>query len=177
MSKKPMLCCFGILLAVSLTAVLAQGQAKEQPKQALPPARKIPGITAPDPHPHACVDCHINYPEMNLDARFSTQMAQWNEKVEPGLLAKAQASAPEGMILQGRHPNVPGVFYDIPASCLVCHRKDSPVSPPFAQMIHSIHLTGGNENHFLTIYQGECTHCHKLDLSTGRWTIPSAPEK
>ncbi len=177
MSRKLTLCCFAILLALSLTAVAARSQAKEQAKPALPPARRIPGITAPDSTPHACVGCHINYPEMKLDARCSTQMAQWNEKVEPGLLAKAQASAPTGVILQGKHPRTKGAFNNIPAQCLVCHGKDSRRAPPFARMLHMIHLTGGDENHFLTIYQGECTGCHKLDLSTGRWTIPSAPEK
>ncbi|HEY4956131.1 MAG TPA: hypothetical protein VII02_14730, partial [Gemmatimonadaceae bacterium] len=90
---------------------------------------------------------------------------------------KAQASAPTGVILQGKHPRTKGAFNNIPAQCLVCHRKDSRRAPPFARMLHMIHLTGGDENHFLTIYQGECTGCHKLDLSTGRWTIPSAPEK
>ncbi len=43
----------------------------------MPPARKIPGITAPDTHPGACVDCHIVYKEMNLDARFSTLVKGW----------------------------------------------------------------------------------------------------
>ena len=33
----------------------------------MPPARKIPGMTAADTHPGACVDCHIIYKEMNLD--------------------------------------------------------------------------------------------------------------
>jgi hypothetical protein len=44
-------------------------------------------------------------------------------------------------------------------------------------MMHVIHLTGGEENHFLTAYQGECTSCHKLNTTTGQWTTPSAPEK
>jgi hypothetical protein len=171
------LCCFAILLATSLTAATAESQEKEQAKPALPPVRMIPGITAADSTPHACVDCHINYPEMKLDARFSTQMARWNERVEPGLLAKARASAPAGMILKGKHPRTTGAFNNIPAQCLVCHGKDSRRAPPFARMLHMIHLTGGDENHFLTIYQGECTHCHKLDPSTGRWSIPSAAEK
>lgn len=177
MIRKLMLCCLAILLATSLTAVAAQSQVNQPAQPTLPPARKIPGITAPDSVPHACVNCHINYPEMNLDARFSTQMARWSEKVEPTLLAKAQASAPQGMILKGKHPKTTGGFNNIPAQCLVCHGKDSRRAPPFARMLHLIHLTGGEENHFLTIYQGECTHCHKLDMSTGRWTLPSAPEK
>ena len=49
-----------------------------------------------DPFPHACVDCHIDYPEMKLDARFGTMMAQWNEQVPPELLAKAGIALPKG---------------------------------------------------------------------------------
>jgi hypothetical protein len=154
-------------------AALAQDQGMPAP----PPARKIPGITATDAHPRACVDCHINYVEMKLDTRFSTLMHQWTEKVEPRLLAKARASAPGGMVLKGKHPEVTGVLESIPAKCLDCHTKGSRTSPPFAELMHGIHLTGGEDNHFLTVFQGECTHCHKLDLSTGRWTMPSAPEK
>jgi hypothetical protein len=45
-----------------------------------------------------------------------------------------------------------------------------------ARMAHPVHLTGGDENHFMTLFQGECTHCHKLDRATGAWSIPSAPE-
>jgi hypothetical protein len=44
-------------------------------------------------------------------------------------------------------------------------------------MMHAMHLTGGEKNPFLTMYQGECTLCHKLDGRTGAWTIPSGTEK
>ena len=44
-------------------------------------------------------------------------------------------------------------------------------------MIHEIHLTGGDTNHFLTMFQGECTLCHKLDAKSGAWAIPSGPER
>jgi len=49
-------------------------------------------------------------------------------------------------------------------------------APPFAPLVRVIHLTGGAENHFMTIFQGECTHCHKLDVQTGAWSVPSGPE-
>jgi len=29
----------------------------------------------------------------------------------------------------------------------------------------------------MTLFQGECTHCHKLDAMTGKWSMPSGPEK
>jgi len=45
-----------------------------------------------------------------------------------------------------------------------------------ARMLHRVHLSGGNESHFLTLFQSECTHCHKLDMSTGRWGLGSGTE-
>lgn len=167
----------GIMLGMAWAALMVTPQAQEQAGQAPPPARKIPGITVADPFPNACVDCHIHYVDMKLDTRFRTLMHQWNEQVEPKLLAKAQASAPNGIILKGKHPKMTDLFKDIPAKCLVCHGKGSTISPPFANLIHNIHLVGGEQNHFLTMFQGECTYCHKLDQTTGHWTIPSAAEK
>jgi hypothetical protein len=176
MSKKFLLCIFGIVLGATLMISFPESQAQEPGPPAPPPARKIPGITVNDSHPRACVDCHINYVEMKMDTRFSTLMNQWNQAVEPGLLAKAQASAPKGIVLRGKHPKADGVVASIPEKCLACHSKSATISPPFAGMIHNIHLVGGDNNHFLTMFQGECTLCHKLDLSTGFWRIPSAPE-
>ena len=154
----------------------ALGQEETKAEQKIPPMRKIPGITADDPYPQACVDCHINYVDMNLDARFSTLIKLWNVKVDSILLKKAQDSAPSGLILKGKHPNAPSSFNNIPGDCLTCHKKESKIAPPFARMIHKIHLTEGEENHFLTMFQGECTFCHKLNLTTGSWTIPSEAE-
>lgn len=142
-----------------------------------PPARKIPGITVEDPFPHGCVDCHINYVEMNLDTRFSTLLKQWTESVEPKLLAKAQAAAPKGLRLEGKHPEAADAIANIPGSCNDCHGKDSTTAPRFAQMMHTTHLGGGEENHYMTMFQGECTYCHKFDSLTGDWNIPSAPER
>jgi hypothetical protein len=139
------------------------------------PARKIPGITTKDAFPKACVDCHVNRPDMPLP--LSVRLKQWNEKVDPQLLAKVQPSAPKGMTLKGKHPNVAAMTKEIPGGCLKCHGKESKMAAPFATMIHAIHLTGGDENPFLTTFQGECTHCHKLDTKSGQWSMPSASEK
>ncbi len=178
MIRKPalffsMLCMFSMLFSIQQL----QAQQQDSAAKAPPPARKIPGINAVDPFPHACVDCHIDYPEMKLDARFGTMMAQWNQQVPPELLAKAQASAPKGVTLKGKHPKAAFALQDIPAKCLVCHTKASKMAPPFAAMLHNIHLTGGEQNHFMTMFQGECTYCHKLDTLSGNWSIPSGPEK
>jgi len=166
-----------VLSMVFAVLSVAGNRAAAQEGPAPPPVRKIPGITVADPFPNACVDCHLNYEQMKLDTRFSTAMQSWSEAVEPALLEKAQASAPTGMVLKGKHPKVAGALADIPAKCLSCHGKGSKVAPPFASMIHRIHLTGGEENHFLTLFQGECTYCHKLNATTGQWTIPSGSER
>lgn len=142
-----------------------------------PPARKIPGINAEDPFPQGCVDCHINYVEMKNDTRFVTLLEKWSEKVDPVFLAMAQDSAPEGVTLKGKHPAAKSALEDVPAGCLRCHGKDSKKAPPFSRLIHKIHLVGGEGNHFMTIFQGECTYCHKLDGATGAWSLRSGPEK
>lgn len=60
---------------------------------------------------------------------------------------------------------------------VTCYGSGSKMAPPFSQMLHAIHLSGGEKNSFLTMFQGECTYCHKLDLVTGRWTIRSGAER
>jgi len=174
MLKKILFLTIFVFFTLPYYNIYAQEESKSEQK--LPPARKIPGITSEDPYPNGCVDCHINYVEMNMDTRFSTLMKLWREKVDSTLLRKAQDTAPEGMILKGKHPNAPKSFNNIPGECLTCHKKDSKIAPPFARMIHKIHLTGGEENNFLTIFQGECTYCHKLNQSNGSWLIPNGSE-
>lgn len=163
-------CVFCLALSVSLVSVAT---AEEPP----PPVRKIPGITAADPYPNACVDCHINDADKGAPTRFSILLERWAKEVAPNMRAKAEASAPEGLTIKGRHPKVTFALKDVPAKCLVCHGKAGKAAPPFATLLHSIHLVGGEENLFLAKYQGECTYCHKLDQATGRWSLPSAPAK
>src|SRR5512138_3267704 len=89
-----------------------------------PPVRSIPGINAPDQFPGACVSCHVNMPERNMDARFSTLLKGWTQRVEPALLEKAQAAAPEGVVLKGKHPAITTALKDVPAGCIKCHGRD-----------------------------------------------------
>lgn len=138
--------------------------------------RPIPGITAPDPFPNGCVDCHVVYPDRDLDVRISTLMARWEVGVEGRLLDLSRALAPADLQLEGRHPDATEALDDIPEGCLRCHRRRSRRAPPLAMLLHAIHLAGGSENHFLSTFQGECTYCHKLDAATGRWSMPSGPE-
>ncbi len=140
----------------------------------MPPPAKIPGLTVDDKHPNACVDCHVNMVKMKMDVRLSTLL---KKKVSAGLLKKAQAAAPEGVKLKGKHPKVKVAGKQVPKSCLGCHKETSKKAPPFARLMHQIHLIGGKDNHFMTIYQGQCTECHKLDKSTGAWSVPSGKEK
>jgi len=115
--------------------------------------------------------------EANLDPRFSTLLKRWSERVDEKLLAQARAAAPVPAKIKGKHPEAAAAAKNVPASCLKCHSKESTKAPPLARLAHLIHLTGGEANHFLTVYQGECTHCHKLDPKSGAWRIPSAAEK
>ena len=134
MLRKLTLYCFALLMGAWFTPLTAQDQSNQ--------ARKIPGITAPDLFPNSCIDCHVNHTDIKVDARFSTQIARWTEKVEPELLAKAQAAAPEGMTLKGKHPKMGVNFNNIPAACINCHSKDSEGAPPFSRMMHLIHSPG-----------------------------------
>jgi mono/diheme cytochrome c family protein len=136
---------------------------------------QIPGITAKDVYPRACVDCHTG--KANMPATLSADLKTWADKVDPRLLAKSQASAPKGMTLKGKHPNVAAMVKSTPVDCLKCHGKASKMAPPFATMMHAIHLTGGEQNPFLAKFDGACSHCHKLDAKSGQWSLPSAAEK
>jgi len=151
--------CF-LLLAV--TSILAG--------PAFAAARKIPGINDKDPYPKGCVDCHTGRGGMPVP--LDADVKQWTTKVDPKLLARFQAFVPKGMTLKGKHPNVAAMVKSIPSGCLKCHAKGSKVAPPFATMIHGIHLLGGDTNTFMTTFQGECTFCHKLNDKSGEWTMP-----
>ncbi len=165
-------------VVISLTLILFAnvGMAESAQKQ-FPPGRKIPGLTMEDKFPNGCVDCHINMPDIKQDERISTLISKWNREVEAKLLKKAQATAPAGVTLKGIHPPAAESLKNIPAACIACHDRSSRTAPPLAPLLHAVHLTGGDDNHFLTIFQGECTHCHKMNATTGAWKMPSAPEK
>jgi len=166
------------LLGVTLMLILATFyQVNAAEPEATPPPRDIPGITADDVFPSGCVSCHLNFIDRNMDTRISTSMAKWTEKVEPKLLEKAQAASPDGVILAGKHPSATDSLADIPRACIDCHSSMSQNAPVFSQMVHMIHLTGGKDNHYMTIFQGECTHCHKLNPNNGKWFTPSGNEK
>lgn len=174
--KKSLLLVLAGLITVLLMLYPNAGMADDD-QMKVPPARKIPGLTAEDKFPNGCVDCHINMPDIKQDERISTLMSKWNKKVEIKLLKKAQAVAPSGMTLKGIHPPASESLKNVPDACMTCHSKTSRTAPPLAALLHVIHLTGADNNHFLTIFQGECTYCHKLNDTTGVWMMPSGSEK
>jgi hypothetical protein len=160
---------------LSLVLLVAAGAVPAaEPKG--PPTRQIPGLTAPDQFPRGCVDCHVVLPDSKMDMRLSTLMAQWQEKVDEALLERVRAYTPKEVALKGRHPKVTVAGVEVPKACLGCHTRTSKVAPPLAPMLHGLHLVGGEKNHFLTVFQGECTHCHRLDTATGNWTLKSGAE-
>lgn len=159
----------------SLVRDVARGGEEPAP----PPLRAIPGVTVPDQFPRGCVDCHVDRPDIGMDVRISTLMGQWQVEVPPALLAKVRAFAPAGSVPKGVHPKLAGSVAEmqIPGGCLKCHTSTAKSAPPFGRLLHGLHFVGGERNHFLAMFQGECTHCHKLDAATGVWSIGSGMEK
>jgi len=160
------------VLAVTMSLVPASSAAQQAPAR---PARAIPGITTADSFPQACVSCHVVLPS-GMDVRLSTLVQQWMEGADSSLLAMAQSVAPPDAVLTGRHPRTSASLRNIPTGCLSCHGESGTSGVPFGKLMHRIHLTGGPQSIYLTAFQGECTYCHKLDLATGAWSIPSGPE-
>jgi hypothetical protein len=141
---------YGLVVLVFVVGVLMispiTGIADEQMK--LPPARKIPGLTAEDKFPDGCVDCHINMPHIKKDERVSTLMSKWTVKVEPRLLKKAQAAAPAGLTLKGIHPHVSASLKNIPSACMSCHSTTSRTAPALGALLHLIHPLEGKKTTF-----------------------------
>ena len=143
----------------------------------VPPLPEIPGITTEDHFPNACVDCHVNMPEAGMDFRLSTTIRRWNDAVDPPVLARILDLVPNSADLLGKHPVLPDEsFENIPGACMTCHNGALPKAPPFAPMLHAIHLNGGEQNHFIMMFNGSCTNCHKFDKASAKWAIPSGAE-
>ncbi|MGD8429744.1 MAG: hypothetical protein PVH31_04985 [Ectothiorhodospiraceae bacterium] len=169
-ARKPLLWMLAVLAALASSRAPVAQQTRTDGVPA------IPGITVDDPFPRACVDCHVNRPDLGTDFRLGTLMRQWEESVDPDVVERLRRFVPEGMALKGRHPPVANWMRRIPAGCAGCHTADSTTAPPLGPLMHGIHLTGGANNHYITHYGGKCMYCHKLDQATGKWSVPSAPE-
>lgn len=141
-----------------------------------PPGQGASVAPAADPFPRACVDCHVNRPDIGMDVRISTLMVQWTAGASPGLVEAARAASLPSVAISGRHPKLPGGVGDIPASCMECHGSSSDSAPRFALLMHRVHLVGGESNHYIREFDGRCEPCHKLDRMTGAWVLPSGTE-
>lgn len=178
LTRRPVVASLAAVALTLLTPDPAHSQTGNGGPAPLPPPREIPGLTATDAFPGGCVDCHVRYPDQGLDVRFSTLLSRWAGEVEPSLVEVARASSRAGVTLVGRHPEVPPeVLTSIPGTCIGCHARRPDEAPDMTRLIHLVHLRGGAENIFLTVFGGECTHCHKLDASLGGWTVPTGPER
>ena len=137
----------------------------------------VHAATVANANPQACVSCHVLDKATNKDHRLSTLLKAWTAgKVSPDLLAKSKAAMPAGVALKGKHPAADDALEDIPSACLDCHDAGSKKAPPFSLLMHTVHLTGA-KNEFVTTHKSDCTACHKLNTTTGEWTLPSGPEK
>ncbi len=134
------------------------------------------GPNISDPFPRGCVDCHVVLPAEQRDVRLSTIMKNLTERVDPRLQTRLTKLVAGKTVLTGQHPNLLGATLDIPAVCLSCHRADSTEGPPFAEMMHLIHLAGGNDNHYISLFNGNCSFCHKFDQHIGTFMVPSHSE-
>lgn len=165
----------GAMMLGPLLAV-AMGVPSDGVDPAPPAPRAIPGLTAPDPYPRGCVDCHVVLAQEKMDVRLSTVIGRWQTQVEPEVLARLQALSLSARPLTGKHPKVKVSGVEIPTSCMKCHTESSKLAPPFGPLIHGLHLLGGEKNHFLTMFGGECTSCHKLDPQTATWQLGTGIE-
>jgi len=150
-----------LILAAVLTVGVGVGIAVFTQETELP---EIPGITITDDHPNGCVDCHRDRPDIGRDFRLSTHIREWaTEGAEEEIMELAEAAWPEAS-LSGMHPDVSGMVatQELPTFCINCHADGS--DKPLYRVLHLIHFTGGEENHFLTSYGGFCTQCHAVDL-------------
>lgn len=142
-----------ILLLVGGIALVTFGQ---QGESVVP---EIPGITVDDVKVNGCVDCHYK-DSADSDHRLSTTLKELSE--------------------QGKHSDVSAMVNTIPNDCLMCHSEqmaEGMGTEPLGLMMHKMHLVGNTENHFITGYQGQCTHCHAFEEETGEFTIKSGKEE
>lgn len=136
----------------------------------------VAGLDNRDSFPRGCVDCHVVLPEEQRDVRISTIMKNLAERVDPRLQARLAKGATGKAGLHGRHPALLSDSLEIPAICQNCHRADSATVPPFAEMMHLIHLADSEDNHYISLFNGDCSFCHKFDPYAGTFSVPSHTE-
>lgn len=159
MSKRKRRVVLAVFVVGTLMLLLVGGIAlvtfSQEGELAMP---EIPGITVDDVKADGCVDCHYKESD-EKDYRLSTSLKELSE--------------------QGKHPDVSAMVNTIPDDCVMCHSEqmaEGMGTEALGPMMHKIHLVGGADNYFITGYEGQCTHCHALDMETGGFSIKSGEE-
>ena len=76
-----------------------------------------------------------------------------------------------GALLSGLgHKNVDNMVETVPTDCLECHSEDGGF-PPLYEFIHPAHYAA--DSGFMTEFEGNCTHCHAMDMDTGEVSVKS----
>lgn len=161
-----------IFLSMSPVLSVAEGMKTMENISSSPSPDLDPG----DHFPRGCVDCHVVLPADQRDVRLSTIMKKLSEQVDQRLMDRVANLVQGKSTLKGQHPTLRDSSLNIPADCLNCHRTGSNVAPSFADMMHVIHLSGGNDNHYLSLFQGNCRLCHKFNPQSGTFMVPSYTE-
>jgi hypothetical protein len=136
-------------LFLVLPSIAAGAPAPAAPEAAMP---FLPGIVSPDEHPRGCVDCHV-YVSDDKDFRLNKAVA-----------------------IDTKHPNIANAFKGtlIPDSCMLCHKEGSKLGSLSARL-HKVHYQNLQKNPFITVYQGSCLNCHKIEMATGHMALKSGP--
>ncbi|MBO8169221.1 MAG: hypothetical protein H0Z35_08565 [Thermoanaerobacteraceae bacterium] len=121
-----------------------QGAEKEQPEEAKQEEQASGGeaqgekeeitYVSSDEKAEGCVSCHIKVSE-EKDYTLTAEMAAMNKEF-----------------------NHPQLEVEGPQDCLTCHQDGD---NSLDKVLHKAHLTG-EENHFVSNYDGSCVHCHTL---------------
>jgi mono/diheme cytochrome c family protein len=173
---------------ILLTAILVVGVGVvvlTQPKFPVP--ESIPGITAADPAPNGCVDCHTSDKAGEKLAKITVLLDEWNKNGAPAQVKAAAQLALKSVggdptKITGKHP-VAGAPYkgqNIPGEpgkvCLLCHKAGAvgvSNAPPLDALLYLLKygdfdgkdkfVTPAKKNEFVTKFGGWCTACHALD--------------
>jgi hypothetical protein len=114
--------------------------------------------------------------DIGLDARLSITLAEWEQEVPEKVMAIARDLMEVPDVLEGKHPPIISPLESVPSSCIHCHDFAS-TAPSFAPLIHLVHYRGSEANHFLSVFAGECSLCHKMNQRTGALWVPDGSEK
>ena len=102
----------------------------------------LPAEETADAFPDGCVSCHVDRTG-TIDMRLHVLLREIG------------------------HPDVSRVRR-VPRDCLRCHRPDEDSDdPPLSALVHEIHYDIPTANSFVTIYEGECGRCHRMDPDEG----------